>query len=203
MFLSGFVVLYDAGYVLLRPRSCEGGDLFFLWRPYKLYSQVDKLYSKEVMESGDGFNQAQAILNLVEVAIHFTSLYLWQNKLASGDVLAILSQTATLWKTVLYWLNDLCEREIMPPLRNTDKYSHLQADPSHLHTAMPPGPYISSSSSCPMLFGLFSHHLLLGLLASRLRRGWLERIQKRPNFQTYCYGSVFATCINSPPQSRQ
>jgi hypothetical protein len=108
LFLSGFVVLYDAGYVLLRPRSCEGGDFFFLWKPYKLYSTVDKLYSREIMEAGDGFNQAQAILNLAEVACHFISLHLWRNNMASGDILATLSQMATLWKTVLYWLNDLC-----------------------------------------------------------------------------------------------
>ena len=108
MFISGFIVLYDAGYVLLRPRSCVGGDLFFIWQPYDLYSRVDKLYSREVMQAGDGFNQAQAILNLAEVATHFLSLHLWRRDMAIGDVLALTGQLATLWKTILYWLNDLC-----------------------------------------------------------------------------------------------
>jgi hypothetical protein len=40
MGISGFVVLYDAGYVLMRPRSMPGGDLFPIWSPYELYARV-------------------------------------------------------------------------------------------------------------------------------------------------------------------
>ncbi|GAX79822.1 hypothetical protein CEUSTIGMA_g7262.t1 [Chlamydomonas eustigma] len=113
MGISGFVVLYDAGYVLMRPRSMPGGDLFSIWSPYELYARVDKLYSREAMLAGDGFNKAQSILNLAEVSLHFLSLYLWSKpRLQSqGDVLAFGSQLMTLWKTVLYWLNDFCRPE--------------------------------------------------------------------------------------------
>ena len=38
--ISGVLVLYDAGYVLMRPRSMPGGDLFPIWQPYVLYAKV-------------------------------------------------------------------------------------------------------------------------------------------------------------------
>ena len=37
---SGLLVLYDAGYVLMRPRSMPGGDLSHIWQPYVLYAKV-------------------------------------------------------------------------------------------------------------------------------------------------------------------
>lgn len=33
--LSSFVVLWDAGYCFNRPRSMRGGDLSWIWAPYK------------------------------------------------------------------------------------------------------------------------------------------------------------------------
>eukprot|EP00955_Chlamydomonas_euryale_P114833 366307-Chlamydomonas_euryale.AAC.1 len=41
--ISGVLVVWDAGYVLMRPRSMPGGDLFWLWRPYPLYASVSQL----------------------------------------------------------------------------------------------------------------------------------------------------------------
>ena len=37
---SSILVLYDAGYVLLRPRTLPGGDLSHLWQPYVLYAKA-------------------------------------------------------------------------------------------------------------------------------------------------------------------
>ena len=39
------VVSWDATYVLLRPRTMEGGDLFLFFSPYKLYITIDHLYA--------------------------------------------------------------------------------------------------------------------------------------------------------------
>jgi hypothetical protein len=48
--------------------------------------------------AGDGFNKAQAILNVIEVSLHFLSLHLWSKpRLQSqGDVLAFGSQVGNL-----------------------------------------------------------------------------------------------------------
>ena len=35
LLLSTIVVAWDAGFVLLRPRSLPGGDLHYLWKPCK------------------------------------------------------------------------------------------------------------------------------------------------------------------------
>ncbi len=40
LIVSGVLALFDAGYVLNRPRSMPGGDLFHIWRPYELYAKV-------------------------------------------------------------------------------------------------------------------------------------------------------------------
>ena len=41
---SAIVCTWDASFVLLRPRSMSGGDLSYIWKPYALYIQIDKLY---------------------------------------------------------------------------------------------------------------------------------------------------------------
>lgn len=35
LLLSSLVVLWDAGYCFARPRSFRGGDLEWIWAPYK------------------------------------------------------------------------------------------------------------------------------------------------------------------------
>uniref|UniRef100_A0A7R9UZE2 EXPERA domain-containing protein n=1 Tax=Chlamydomonas euryale TaxID=1486919 RepID=A0A7R9UZE2_9CHLO len=111
--ISGVLVVWDAGYVLMRPRSMPGGDLFWLWRPYPLYASVDRAYGLEGLESGDGFAPAQSWLNLVEVLLHWLSVWLMQGKQTAhaGDLLAFGSQLTTFWKTLLYGLNDVCRKE--------------------------------------------------------------------------------------------
>ncbi|QYS98567.1 hypothetical protein H0G86_005745 [Trichoderma simmonsii] len=67
------LVIWDTGYVLLRPLSMPGGSLHWpIWAPYKLYGEVDHIYGFKAFNAGNGFTSAQGFLNAVE-----TLLYLW------------------------------------------------------------------------------------------------------------------------------
>ncbi|KAL2826886.1 hypothetical protein BDW59DRAFT_62226 [Aspergillus cavernicola] len=70
------LVLWDAGYVLLRPHSMPGGKWHSpIWSPYALYSKVDYVYGWPALNANDGFPATQSILNLVETAGYL--YYLW------------------------------------------------------------------------------------------------------------------------------
>ncbi|KAL8279016.1 hypothetical protein RQP46_008685 [Phenoliferia psychrophenolica] len=104
--ISTLIVFWDAGFCLLRPRSMEGGDLFWMWIPYKLYATVDYVYGVEAFKNGDGFTSAQAILNLFENAINITYLGLAYVKSPLAVLVGFTGVLFTFWKTVLYWLMD-------------------------------------------------------------------------------------------------
>ncbi|KAJ5246166.1 hypothetical protein N7468_001149 [Penicillium chermesinum] len=70
------LVMWDAGYVLLRPHSMPGGSLHSpIWTPYALYSTVDYIYGWPALEAHNGFTAAQTVLNLVETVAY--AYYLW------------------------------------------------------------------------------------------------------------------------------
>ncbi|KAG9005373.1 hypothetical protein FRB94_001597, partial [Tulasnella sp. JGI-2019a] len=69
-------VLWDAGYCLLRPRSMEGGDLAWIWKPYVPYATIDATYRWEAFNNNEGFTGAQSAMNIVEAVINFVYLYL-------------------------------------------------------------------------------------------------------------------------------
>lgn len=70
------LVLWDAGYVLLRPHSMPGGKYHWpLWAPYDLYGRTDYVYGWKAWDEHNGFTAAQAVMNLAETAGYFT--YLW------------------------------------------------------------------------------------------------------------------------------
>ncbi len=56
--------------------------------------QVDRLYGLEAMQSGDGFNKAQSLMNIAEVSLHWLSLYLWSwpASAPTGDLVGFGSQ---------------------------------------------------------------------------------------------------------------
>jgi hypothetical protein len=71
------LVLWDCGYVLLRPHSMPGGKLHRpLWVPYELYGTVDYLYGFPALESRDGFTGAQGAMNVVETLAYAVYLYI-------------------------------------------------------------------------------------------------------------------------------
>ncbi|KAL3478553.1 hypothetical protein BJX99DRAFT_104979 [Aspergillus californicus] len=76
LLISCPVVLWDTGYVLLRPHSMPGGKWHSpVWSPYALYATVDYIYGWPALEANNGFTATQSILNLVETACYL--YYLW------------------------------------------------------------------------------------------------------------------------------
>jgi hypothetical protein len=59
--VSSLVVIYDATYVLLRPATMLGGELFRFFSAYDLYIKFDTLYGNLT----DSFVVIQSWLNLV------------------------------------------------------------------------------------------------------------------------------------------
>ncbi|KAI9246260.1 hypothetical protein BDA99DRAFT_489919 [Phascolomyces articulosus] len=104
--ISSLLVLWDAGYCLLRPHSMEGGKWNLLWRPYILYGKVDKFYGIEAWNEEDGFTGAQAFMNLVETALNFVYLWMVSNSQKPGrtSLVGFSAVILTVAKTVLYWL---------------------------------------------------------------------------------------------------
>ncbi|EKM77576.1 hypothetical protein AGABI1DRAFT_101621 [Agaricus bisporus var. burnettii JB137-S8] len=102
--LSAPVVLWDAGYCFMRPRSMKGGDLHWIWRPYELYQVV---YGLPGLEQNNGFTNAQSFMNVVETILNLVYIYLAHGvQSPSAPVVGLSAVVMTLAKTVLYWLND-------------------------------------------------------------------------------------------------
>lgn len=65
------LVLWDAGYVLLRPHSMPGGKWHSpIWTPYALYGTIDYIYGWPAFNARNGFTAAQTVLNLLETACY-------------------------------------------------------------------------------------------------------------------------------------
>ncbi|ORY96346.1 hypothetical protein BCR43DRAFT_491535 [Syncephalastrum racemosum] len=103
---SSLLVLWDAGYCLLRPHSMEGGKWNFLWRPYILYAKIDYFYGLPAYEAQDGFTGAQAFMNLIETALNFLYLAMVsaQKPIGQANLVGFSAAILTTAKTVLYWL---------------------------------------------------------------------------------------------------
>lgn len=111
------LVVWDSGYVLLRPRTMPGGDLQWpLYLPYALYGEVDHIYGRKAFDANNGFTGAQGMLNVIETAMY--AYYAWvyyrharsvgSKKVVVGRQAAVAVLVAfsaavmTLSKTVLY-----------------------------------------------------------------------------------------------------
>ncbi|ODA76930.1 hypothetical protein RJ55_07446 [Drechmeria coniospora] len=119
------LVVWDTGYVLLRPHTMDGGSLHWpLWVPYRLYGAVDHVYGWKAFRSGSGFTGAVGLMNAVEIAMYL--YYLWAlcprsegSVAAAGRWRAVTGHAGavavavgfaaavmTLSKTALYWLHE-------------------------------------------------------------------------------------------------
>ncbi|KAG6813672.1 hypothetical protein H0H92_008520 [Tricholoma furcatifolium] len=101
--LTAPLMLWDAGYCLMRPRSMVGGDLHWIWKPYELYEKVDYVYGVQAFENGEGFAGAAAVLNVLEISMNLVYLYLAHAR--ASDVAPLFGYTGavmTLAKTILY-----------------------------------------------------------------------------------------------------
>ncbi|KAJ7220195.1 hypothetical protein GGX14DRAFT_10212 [Mycena pura] len=101
------LMIWDAGYCLMRPRSLPGGDWHWFWKPYELYGMVDYVYGVKAFEDGDGFASAAAILNLLETFANLAYLvgtHVCASSFPPGaaPLVGYTGATATLAKTILY-----------------------------------------------------------------------------------------------------
>ncbi|KAL4780023.1 hypothetical protein BJX76DRAFT_339257 [Aspergillus varians] len=69
------LVLWDAGYVLLRPHSMPGGKWHSLWSGYAWYGTVDYIYGWPAYNTNSGFPGAQTVMSLLETGGY--TYYLW------------------------------------------------------------------------------------------------------------------------------
>lgn len=101
--LSSIVVLWDVGFILMRPESMEGGEWSWIWKPYPNYYRVDKAYgdmSNHWIRTQTYGNILESALNFISVGMYFSSST-WMNKFA--PILGMNAAMMTFWKTVLYW----------------------------------------------------------------------------------------------------
>lgn len=70
------LVIWDTGYVVLRPLSMPGGALHSpIWKPYALYGTVDHVYGFKAWEAHNGWTLAQGSVNAVETVAYLVYLY--------------------------------------------------------------------------------------------------------------------------------
>lgn len=117
------LVIWDTGYVQLRPYSMPGGSLHSpIWSPYSIYSRVDLVYGFPAWDGHNGFTGAQSAMNIPETL--FSAWYLYivasqimhrrgqdsvfnvgikgSNHVNFAVLLCFASAVMTLSKTVLY-----------------------------------------------------------------------------------------------------
>jgi len=94
----------ECTYLFLRPRSLPSGDLSYIYGPvYGIYAKVDKSYSAEAYERGDGFPNAQSVLNAAETVISIYYIYLRHVAgSASAPLFGFMCAVMTFSKTVLF-----------------------------------------------------------------------------------------------------
>ncbi|OCF62038.1 uroporphyrinogen-III C-methyltransferase [Kwoniella mangroviensis CBS 10435] len=122
MAFSIVIVSWDAAYCFLRPRSFGTGDLAWIWAPYNMvpYSMVDYLYGQPGLDANDGFTNAQALMNVIEVFLAIEYLYLRHTSPRSSNrtpnpahhyhahapLVGFAGALMTLSKTALYFLQE-------------------------------------------------------------------------------------------------
>lgn len=115
LFFSLPLVLWDMGYVLLRPHSMPGGKWHWpVWAPYAIQCELDWTYGWKEWNAGGGWNTAQTVVNGVETLGYLVYLGIWYKGNGNGRgvltgraaALAVLvgysAFLTTFVKTVLY-----------------------------------------------------------------------------------------------------
>ncbi|KZP32137.1 hypothetical protein FIBSPDRAFT_849119 [Athelia psychrophila] len=101
------VILWDASYLFMRPRSMVGGDLHWIWKPYEIYQEIDYIYGVKALIEGDGFPNAQSFLNIIETAFNILYLYCAHvSSWAGAPLIGFGAAVMTLSKTMLYGLQE-------------------------------------------------------------------------------------------------
>ncbi|KAF4552187.1 Hypothetical protein D9617_11g010360 [Elsinoe fawcettii] len=169
------LVIWDSGYVFLRPHSMPGGKYHWPWQPYELYGNVDHVYGFKAYNNGVGFTAAQGTLNVVETIGYFVYLYIVYTKGTPSEeegrgapskekvgglgkamrvtgywagvaCLIGFGVTVMTWsKTVLYWLNEAYS--------GFDNIGHNDAATLFFLWILPNGPWIVIPIYLTYVFG--------------------------------------------------
>jgi len=101
------VIAWDVGYCMMRPRSMKGGDLHWIWKPYGIYQEIDYIYGMPSFLSGNGFTNAQSLLNIIETLLNITYVYLAHiAQWPPAPIIGFGATLMTLSKTLLYWAQE-------------------------------------------------------------------------------------------------
>lgn len=101
-FVSALIVFFDASFVLQRPETLKGGNLYHIYFPYDNYVIYDTLYA----DLKDSFVVIQSWLNIVEglfliIAVLMSLSTCIKVKLWSA-VIGVIASTMVFWKTVIF-----------------------------------------------------------------------------------------------------
>jgi hypothetical protein len=81
----------------------KGGDLHWIWEPYGLYQEIDYIYGMPSLLSGNGFTNAQSLLNIIETLLNIVYLYLAHiAQWPPAPIIGFGAALMTLSKTFLY-----------------------------------------------------------------------------------------------------
>lgn len=110
--LGSLVCIWDATYVLTRPRSMAKGDLFHLFTPYAKYITLDPLYGN----LKNAFVIAQSWMNLVEILLTLFAVFLYHllGRRNLGCLILLVASVMTWSKTALYFIHDYFQRPLHP-----------------------------------------------------------------------------------------
>ncbi|PPQ79099.1 hypothetical protein CVT25_002892 [Psilocybe cyanescens] len=101
------IILWDASYVLMRPRSMEGGDLRWFWSGFDMYERIDTVYSVKGYHEKAGFAPAAAISNLIETSLNLAYLYaVYILPSNTAPLFGFTGASLTLLKTTIWILQE-------------------------------------------------------------------------------------------------
>lgn len=99
--LGTTIVLWDVGFVLMRPTSMPGGSLAWFWPVYGTYVEIDHSYG----DLASGFVRAQAVMSLLEAGIVGAALFAHRTgRHQAATLLAFTASSLTAAKTLLILL---------------------------------------------------------------------------------------------------
>ncbi|KAL1678399.1 hypothetical protein EV122DRAFT_264727 [Schizophyllum commune] len=102
------IVLWDTGYLFPTALDAWRRSALDLETVRDIPGGIDWVYGVRALEDGDGFPNAQAFLNIIETILNLIYLYLAHvSSSPKAPLIGFAAATMTLWKTVLYWLQEL------------------------------------------------------------------------------------------------
>jgi len=115
LLVSAVICAFDVWFTMYRPHTLAGGDLDWLTKPWRMYSDIDIRYNttSDVVTCATGrLMIVEIVLNIIAVVLAFLPCY---SLAAHSVVVAFMSSSFVFWKTLLY-----VTMYIMPPEGSPD-----------------------------------------------------------------------------------